>query len=73
MGDILWATAIQGVKVGRPSTKKQIKLLERLSRGYSAKDTAKAAKLSSAKEKSHILYNHNFIYKEENPCLCLID
>ncbi len=47
--------------------------MDRLSRGYSTKDTAKAKKLSLAKEKHHILQNQKFIYKEENPHLCLIN
>ncbi len=50
MGNILQATMMGGTKVGRPPTKKQIKLADRLSRGYSAKDTAKVEKSSSAKE-----------------------
>ncbi len=44
-----------------------------MSRGYSAEDTTKAEKSSSPKEKSHILYNQDFIYEEENPCLRLIN
>jgi hypothetical protein len=56
--------------------KKQIKLADWLSRGYSAKDTTKEAEnSSSAMEKSHILHNNhtNFIYEEENPSLWLIN
>ncbi len=73
MGNIPRATTMGGTKVGRPPTKKQIKLADRLSRGYTAKDAAKAEKLSSTKDKSHILHKHDFIYEEENSSLRLIN
>jgi hypothetical protein len=75
MGNILRATTIGGgTKVSRSPTKKQIELADRLSRGYSSAEDAAKEKSSSMKEKSCILYDHNdFIYKEENPGLRLIN
>ena len=75
MGNIPRATTMmEGTKISRPPTKKQIESADRLSRGYSVEDTAEACgEKSSAMKKSRILHNHDFIYEEENPCLRLID
>ena len=76
MGNIPRATTMmEGTKISRPPTKKQIESADRLSRGYSVEDTAEACggEKSSARKKSRILHNHDFIYEEENPCLRLID
>jgi hypothetical protein len=65
---------MEGTKISRPPTKKQIESADRLSRGYSVEDTAEACgEKSSARKTSRILHNHDFIYEEENPCLRLID
>ena len=75
MGNIPRATTMmEGTKISRPPTKKQIESADRLSRGYSVEDTAEACgEKSSARKKSRMLHNQDFIYEEENPCLRLID